>query len=122
MIGTTTSNSRLSDATTSFASASAAKPVKSRTSVNRTDTSSSIPSSVKRVGEDVLGDLTIQVGAEGLADRLALGQALDHRVEGGGELARLVAGGDRHGDREVTVEHPLGRLLKIGDGPQAPIA
>ncbi len=46
MIGTTTSKSWLSEATTSFASASAAKPVKSRTSVKSTETSSSIPSSV----------------------------------------------------------------------------
>ena len=51
---------------------------------------------VELVGEDVLGHLAVEVGAEGLADPLALGQALDHRVERSGELAGLVARGHRH--------------------------
>ena len=101
-IGTTTSNRPLSAATTSFASAPAAKLVKSLTSQNRIETSSSMPSSSKRVGEDVLGDLAVEVGAERLADLLALGQALDHLVERGRQLADLVAGRDRDRDREVA--------------------
>jgi len=36
------------------------------------------------VAEDVLGDLLVEVGAEGLADPLALGEPGDHLVEGSG--------------------------------------
>ncbi len=55
------------------------------------------------LAEDVVGDLVVEVGAEGLADPLALAQAADHLVERSGELADLVGGGDRNGDVEVAL-------------------
>ena len=56
------------------------------------------PLLVELVGEDVLGHLAVEVGAERVADPLALGEPLDHRVERGGELAGLIAGRHGHGD------------------------
>ena len=53
------------------------------------------PLLVEAVGEDVLRDLAVEVGAEGVADPLALGQPLDHLVERRRELADLVARRDR---------------------------
>ena len=58
------------------------------------------------VAEDVLGDLLVEVGAERLADPLALAQALDHLVERGRQLAELVAGRHRHGDVVVALAAP----------------
>ena len=73
---------------------------------------------VELVGEDVLGHLAVEVRAEGIADPLALGKALDHRVERSGELARLVARRHCHRGAEVAVENSLGCLLKVGERTQ----
>ena len=72
--------------------------VKPAMSVNRMVASrvspASTPSPWRRRMVD--GHALVDIAAEGLADALALAQALDHVVELAGELADLVVGGDRH--------------------------
>ena len=70
------------------------------------------------LGEDVLGDLLVEVGAEGLAQTLALGQPLDHLVEVRREHAELVAGRDRHGGLEVAAANALDRELDVAQRAQ----
>ena len=70
------------------------------------------------LAEDVLGDLAVEVGAERLADPLALGEADHHLVERRRQLAELVAGGDRDADLVVALLEPLGRLAQVVDRAQ----
>jgi len=67
------------------------------------------------VAEDVLGDLFVEVGAEGLADPLALGESGDHLVERSGQLAQLVGGGNRDGDVVVAAADRLDASLQVAD-------
>ena len=85
------------------------------TSQKRIETSTISPRSEKPVAEDVIGDLVVEVGAEGLPDPLALAQARDHLVEGGGELADLVGRRHRDGDVEVALGDGVGRALQVGE-------
>ena len=103
MIGTTVSNSSLSAATTSCGVASEANSVKPRTSQNEHGDLHLDPLLGEALGEDVLGDLAVEVGPERLAQALALGEPLHHLVEARGELAELVAGGHRDRDVEVAL-------------------
>ena len=70
------------------------------------------------LGDQVLGDLLVEIGAEGLAQPLALGESVDHLVEGRGELAELIRGGDRHVLVEAALADPLGGGLEVLDRPQ----
>ena len=92
--------------------------VKSWTSQKTSETSTSWPVGVVVLADDVAGDLLVEVGAERLAQPLALGQAVDHLVEGRGELAELVGGGHRDVLVEAPLADPLGRRLEVLDRPQ----
>ena len=74
-----------------------------------------LSSRLEVLGDQVLGDLLVQVGAEGLAQPLPLGQPVDHLVERRGELAELIRGGDRDVLVEVPLADPLGRRLQVLD-------
>ena len=56
--------------------------------------------------EHALRHVGVDVGAERLAQRLALGEPLHHLVEAPRELAHLVAGGDRDARVEVAAASP----------------
>jgi len=62
---------------------------------------------VRALLQDVLGHLGVDVGAERLADPLALGQSLHHGVEAELEAADLGAVVDRHADVELPLAHAL---------------
>ena len=53
--------------------------------------------------EHPLGHVGVHVAAERLAQLLALGEPVQHLVEAAGQLAQLVAGGDRHARVEVAL-------------------
>ena len=78
MIGTICSNSSLIAATTSSAGVRSAKPVKSADVDEHDRHLDLLAGEVGALLEDVLGDVGIDVGAERLADPLALGEAGDH--------------------------------------------
>ena len=118
MIGTTASKSSLSFATTSRAPRRRPRTGEvAHVAEQDRDVELSIPSRGKSLAEDVARRPRVEIGAEGLADPLALGQAGDHLVEGGGELAELVGGGDRH-RRRSRPAHRLDGALEVADRAQ----
>ena len=92
----TVSRYSFSAATSRSGSRNSAMVVKPSMSVNRivasrvSDGGTSVPWPCRMVA----GDALVDIAAEGLADALALAQALDHVVELAGDLADLVVRGD----------------------------
>ena len=72
-----------------------------------------LPLQIGSLSQHPVGERGVDVGAEGLAQPLALVEPLDHRVEGLGQLAGLVGGHDRHAGGEITRAHLLGGLLQV---------
>ena len=95
-IGTTISNSSLSRATTSLALRVAGELGEVADVADEYRDLALHPLLRESLAEDVLGDRLVEVGAERLAQLLALGEALDHLIERGGQLAELVPGRHRH--------------------------
>ena len=118
MIGTITSNSRLSAATTSCRRRAGGERGEVADVAEQHRDLDLDPLLGEALGEDVLGDLLVEVGAERLADALALGEPRDHLVEAGGELAELVAGGHRDRDVVVALADPVDRAREVGERAQ----
>ena len=71
-----------------------------------------------RIGADQpRDDARIDKLAEGVLDPLLGPQLRDHRIEGGGKLADLVAAVHRHQDREVARPDSLRRLQQPAQCP-----
>ena len=66
-------------------------------------------------GEDEPGDVLVEVGAEGLADALALGESDCHPVERVGELAELVARDDGDAHVVIAAAHECERVAQARD-------
>ena len=119
-IGTTSSKNSFRKVTVSRALERSAKGVKSRTSTNITVTSALVALEQLALLEHALGHLGVDVAAERLAQRLALGEPLHHLVEAAGERAQLVARDQRHAGVEVARLDALGGLEQVVDGLAAP--
>ena len=117
-IGTTHSNSSLRRETTSDAWPRAAAAVKSLHVAEDQRDLDLVTARLEVLADQVARDLLVQVGAEGLAQPLALAEPVDHLVERRGELAELVRGGDRDVLVEAALADPLGRGLEVLDRPQ----
>ena len=100
----TVSRYSFSAATSSSGARYSAMVVKPAMSVNRMVASRDLAGqhALALALQDGGGDALVDIAAEGLAEALALAQALDHVVELAGELADLVVGGDRHALAEVA--------------------
>jgi hypothetical protein len=69
------------------------------------------------LAEDVLCYAAVDVGAECVADALALTQALDHRVEGTSQRTGLVDRDHGHAHVQITPPDALGRAAQLADRP-----
>jgi hypothetical protein len=73
---------------------------------------------VRALREDAFGQRRIDEGAQRLAQPLPLAEPGDHRVEGRGELPRLVGADDGHAHVEVPGADPAGSVAKVDDRPR----